>query len=216
MTFGLVGMTGLLAASFTQIVMGMALGFVCVLLMMIILIQKGRGGGLTSAFGGGGGGGGAFGAKTGDVFTGITVVLAFVFLLLTVFGNYVMRPEGANTGANALQSGRTVPAGGAAVPAVTTDADSKPAAVLIPDAVKKDADGADSDGTDTDGANSAGADAGQPNADATDEPAAADVQDNAPVEDDAPAGDDAPAEDDAPQDDGGQDDSGDGDTEAMP
>ncbi|GJM26800.1 MAG: hypothetical protein DHS20C16_32150 [Phycisphaerae bacterium] len=97
-------MTVMLAASFSQIVMGMALGFVCILLMMIILIQKGRGGGLASAFGGGGGGGGAFGAKTGDVFTGITVVLAFVFLLLTIFGNYVMRPEGINTAATTVRS----------------------------------------------------------------------------------------------------------------
>ena len=110
-------MTSLLAASFSQIVMGMALGFVCILLMMIILIQKGRGGGLASAFGGGGGGGGAFGAKTGDVFTGITVVLAFVFLLLTVFGNYVMRPEGANTGATTVSSSssgssQSIPVGG--------------------------------------------------------------------------------------------------------
>ena len=192
MTFGLVGMTGLLAASFTQIVMGLALGFVCILLMMIILIQKGRGGGLTSAFGGGGGGGGAFGAKTGDVFTGITVVLAFVFLLLTVFGNYVMRPEGANTGPSSVQGGRTVPASGAGAPAGATDANPNPAAVLIPDAVKKDA-----AGTDT------GTDAGQPDADAdagaTNEPAAGD----APTE--APAAEDAP-----------QDDAGDGESDDTP
>lgn len=72
--------------------MALALFLVCLLLMGIVLIQKGRGGGLTAAFGGGGGGG-AFGAKTGDVFTGITVVLAFVYLLLTVFGNFVLRPD---------------------------------------------------------------------------------------------------------------------------
>lgn len=123
-------MTALLAASFSQIVMGMALGFVCILLMMIILIQKGRGGGLASAFGGGGGGGGAFGAKTGDVFTGITVVLAFVFLLLTIFGNYVMRPEGANTGPATVTSSssgtsQNLPVGG------STGTGSKPATVPV-------------------------------------------------------------------------------------
>lgn len=62
---------------------------VCGLLMLIVLIQRGRGGGLSGAFGGGGGGGGAFGAKTGDVFTWITVIVALVFLLLTVVSNFV-------------------------------------------------------------------------------------------------------------------------------
>jgi len=123
-------MTLMLAASFSQIVMGMALGFVCILLMMIILIQKGRGGGLASAFGGGGGGGGAFGAKTGDVFTGITVVLAFVFLLLTVFGNYVMRPEGANTGSTTVSSSSSGSAPGVPVSG-TTGSGAKPVSVPV-------------------------------------------------------------------------------------
>jgi preprotein translocase subunit SecG len=62
----------------------------CVLLILVILIQRGRGEGLAGAFGGGGGS--AFGAKTGDVFTGITVAFACVFLLLNVFGNYIFIP----------------------------------------------------------------------------------------------------------------------------
>lgn len=62
--------------------------FVCGLLMLIVLIQRGRGGGLAGAFGGGGGGGGAFGAKTGDVFTWITVVVAIIFLFLGIGLNY--------------------------------------------------------------------------------------------------------------------------------
>lgn len=61
---------------------------VCCLLMLVILVQRGRGGGLAGAFGGGGGSS-AFGAKTGDVFTWITVVVAAVFLLLNVVSNYV-------------------------------------------------------------------------------------------------------------------------------
>lgn len=62
---------------------------VCGFLMLIVLIQRGRGGGLSGAFGGGGGGGGAFGAKTGDVFTWITVIVATVFVLLAVVSNFV-------------------------------------------------------------------------------------------------------------------------------
>jgi len=60
----------------------------CVLLILVILLQKGRGGGLAGAFGGGGGGYSAFGAKTGDVFTWITVVLTGLFILIAMLGNY--------------------------------------------------------------------------------------------------------------------------------
>ncbi|MBN1490746.1 MAG: preprotein translocase subunit SecG [Phycisphaerae bacterium] len=61
---------------------------VCLLLMLVVLIQKGRGGGLSGAFGGVGGHS-AFGAKTGDVFTWITVALAAGFLCTAVWLNYV-------------------------------------------------------------------------------------------------------------------------------
>ena len=56
---------------------------VCCLLMLVVLVQRGRGGGLAGAFGGAGGSS-AFGAKTGDVFTWVTVVVAVIFLLLNV------------------------------------------------------------------------------------------------------------------------------------
>lgn len=61
---------------------------VCVLLILVVLVQKGRGSGLAGAFGGGGGSSSAFGAKTGDVFTWITVGLAAVFVLVTVAANF--------------------------------------------------------------------------------------------------------------------------------
>ena len=114
-------MTSLLAMSGFQWLMALALFAVCVFLMLIILVQKGRGGGLASAFGGGGGGSSAFGSKTGDVFTGITVVLAFVYLLLTVFGNYVFKPP---TGPPVRPGARQIPAapasGGPTAPTGTT------------------------------------------------------------------------------------------------
>ena len=52
---------------------------ICVLLIGMVLLQKGRGGGLSGAFGGAGGHS-AFGSRTGDVFTWITVVLVCLFL----------------------------------------------------------------------------------------------------------------------------------------
>ena len=54
---------------------------IAVLLILVILVQRGRGGGLIGAFGGPGGSS-AFGAKTGDVFTVITVVMAGLFLVV--------------------------------------------------------------------------------------------------------------------------------------
>lgn len=70
-----------------QWLLALALIVVSVFLIGVVLIQKGRGEGLAGALGGGGGGG-AFGAKTGDVFTVITVVFAFVFVLLAVVSNF--------------------------------------------------------------------------------------------------------------------------------
>ncbi len=70
--------------------MGVLFVCVCVLLILIILLQKGRGGGLSGAFGGAGGSS-AFGSKTGDVFTYITIALAVLFLSLSVANNFVFR-----------------------------------------------------------------------------------------------------------------------------
>ncbi len=73
--------------SWTQWLLAVTIIGICLLLMLVILLQRGRGGGVAGAFGGGGGSG-AFGAKTGDVFTWITVVVAAVFVGLAVFANY--------------------------------------------------------------------------------------------------------------------------------
>jgi len=64
----------------------------CLLLIIVILLQKGRGGGLAGAFGGAGGHS-AFGAKTGDVFTWITVALTAVFVLVAIIGNFTFVPD---------------------------------------------------------------------------------------------------------------------------
>ena len=85
-----------------------AIIFICLLLMLVILLQKGRGGGLAGAFGGGGGSS-AFGAKTGDVFTWITVVVAAVFILLAVIGNFAFDQSAVATVATPQQA--DVPAG---------------------------------------------------------------------------------------------------------
>ena len=59
----------------------------CCILMLVVLIQRGRGSGLAGAFGGAGGSS-AFGAKTGDILTWITVVLAAFFIMVTSVANH--------------------------------------------------------------------------------------------------------------------------------
>lgn len=78
--------------TFGQIALAWLLIGTCLLLILVILLQRGRGGGLAGAFGGGGGSS-AFGAKTGDVFTWITVAFAALFVTLAVVANFVFEPE---------------------------------------------------------------------------------------------------------------------------
>jgi preprotein translocase subunit SecG len=52
-------------------------------LICLVLIQRGKGGGLAGAFGGVGGSS-AFGTKAGDVFTRITIVVASVWIVLSM------------------------------------------------------------------------------------------------------------------------------------
>ncbi len=80
-------MSALAQMTWGQSFLALILIFVCLLLIVVILLQRGRGGGLTGAFGGAGGTS-AFGAKTGDVFTWITVVVATVFILIAVAANF--------------------------------------------------------------------------------------------------------------------------------
>ena len=77
----------LASMSWTQWLLSVVLICICLFLMLVILLQRGRGGGIASAFGGGGGSG-AFGAKTGDVFTWITCIVAGIFVVLAVVANF--------------------------------------------------------------------------------------------------------------------------------
>ncbi len=76
--------------SFWHILLGVLFLVICFLLIIIILLQKGKGGGLGAAFGGAGSS--AFGTRTGDVFTWVTIVLTGLFLLLAIATNLSYRP----------------------------------------------------------------------------------------------------------------------------
>jgi preprotein translocase subunit SecG len=56
---------------------------ICLFLICLVLIQRGKGGGLAGAFGGVGGSS-AFGTKAGDVFTRVTMVVASIWIVLSM------------------------------------------------------------------------------------------------------------------------------------
>ena len=69
---------------------------VSVILILTVLIQRPTGGGLSGAFGSGAGSGQtAFGAKTGDVLTMVTIVVFGVWLLGAIGLNFATRPPEA-------------------------------------------------------------------------------------------------------------------------
>lgn len=74
-----------------EIFLGSLFIIVCILLVVVVLLQKGRGGGLGAAFGGSASS--AFGTRTGDVFTWVTIVLTSLFLLLAIGTQLIYRPE---------------------------------------------------------------------------------------------------------------------------
>ena len=56
---------------------------VSLFMILLVLIQRGKGGGLAGAFGGMGGSS-AFGTKAGDVFTRVTMIIAGVWVALSM------------------------------------------------------------------------------------------------------------------------------------
>ena len=72
------------------------LALISLFLILVVLVQRGRGGGLTGALGGMGGQS-AFGTKAGDLFTRITIVVAAVWILLSM-GALKVLSQSAETG----------------------------------------------------------------------------------------------------------------------
>jgi len=96
---------------------GVALLLTSMFLILLILVQRGRGGGLTGALGGMGGQS-AFGAKAGDVFTRVTVVTTFLWIVLCVFGVLLL---GTAEDKLSVNFGSEAPAGGTMSAPLETD-----------------------------------------------------------------------------------------------
>jgi len=105
---------------------------ISLLLIVVVLLQKGRGGGLGSVFSGAGSA--AFGTRTGDVFTWVTIVLTALFLLLAIGTTLIYRPASSAIEAPAQQAPpaeaplatSTAPATGETAPAAPAPADLAP------------------------------------------------------------------------------------------
>ncbi|MCC6581576.1 MAG: preprotein translocase subunit SecG [Phycisphaeraceae bacterium] len=99
---------------------------VCAFMILLVLIQKSRGGGLAGAFGGAASSAqAAFGAKTGDVLTWVTVTSFVLFILLAMGLTWSIVPESQRVQEMA-PSAPTAPA--SPEQAGTSDATTQPAA----------------------------------------------------------------------------------------
>lgn len=97
------------AASVLQYFFGPLIFLTSVFLILVVLVQRGRGGGLTGALGGAGGQS-AFGAKAGDVFTKITVVVAAFWIMLCILATMSLQDQGS----------QKLTGGGSNIPSVPT------------------------------------------------------------------------------------------------
>ena len=77
-------------------VLNILIWLVSVFLILLILIQKGKGGGLAGAFGGPGGQS-AFGSKTADAFTKITLYVAGIWVALIIVMIWLVQPKTVTT-----------------------------------------------------------------------------------------------------------------------
>jgi preprotein translocase subunit SecG len=102
----------ILAAAWYHTILAFLFAVLAVIIMLVILLQRGRGVGLSGAFGGAGGTS-AFGAKTGDILTWVTIVGAAVLLTYTAALNYVF----VESPAPAIESPDQAPAPGLPAPA---------------------------------------------------------------------------------------------------
>lgn len=113
---------------------------ICGLVILTVLVQRPQGGGLAGAFGGGSGSGQtAFGTKTGDALTVLTISMFVVYLLAAIALNYGTKAA-ANPKAPAVIQSTEQPAGTPTeAPATTSPAPSDAPAGSQPPAGTPDA-----------------------------------------------------------------------------
>src|SRR5438874_8552692 len=102
------------------------LGLLSVFLVLVILVQRGRGGGLTGALGGMGGQS-AFGTKAGDLFTRVTIVVAAIWVVLSMSSLKILNNYSNTAGLSPAERGRpttTAPKTEGGLPSATKSAET--------------------------------------------------------------------------------------------
>ncbi len=181
--------TTILFSAAMQYVFGPLILLTSLFLILVVLVQRGRGGGLTGALGGAGGQS-AFGAKAGDVFTKITIVVAVFWILLCILATMSLQDQGTEK----------LKDGGSAAPATGLPADpgaGGPALTLPSEEGDAPAEGgaADTPAADLEPSGEGAADAPAPMGTAPAEPA---PMDSAPMDSAAPAEGDAASTEEKP------------------
>src|SRR6478735_3745670 len=76
-----------------SVLLALLLSSLAIFLVLLVLVQRGRGGGLAGALGGMGGSS-AFGAKAGDVFTRITIVVVAIWIVACILAGHWAKHRG--------------------------------------------------------------------------------------------------------------------------
>src|SRR5436853_678619 len=95
----------LLALTWSHYFFAISLSLLSIFMVLVILVQRGRGGGLTGALGGMGGQS-AFGTKAGDLFTRITIIVAAIWVVLSMASLKVLNNYASTGGLSPAERGR--------------------------------------------------------------------------------------------------------------
>lgn len=109
-----------------QVIAALLFAMFSMLLMIVILLQRGKGVGLAGAFGGAGGTA-AFGTKTGDMLTWITIVMFALFIMFAVGLNFLFKKGKATIAAPTATSAES-----STVDTQEADGDSEPVINVTP------------------------------------------------------------------------------------
>ncbi|MGE3181388.1 MAG: preprotein translocase subunit SecG [Phycisphaerae bacterium] len=101
------------------------------LLMIVVLLQRGKGVGLAGAFGGAGGTA-AFGTKTGDMLTWITIVMFAIFIMLAVGLNFLFAAGKATISAPVPVASENAPLVETQIPESGTQSPDEPTITVTP------------------------------------------------------------------------------------
>ncbi|TWT96151.1 preprotein translocase subunit SecG [Botrimarina colliarenosi] len=114
-------MSSFLQSGAAALLIQLVLSITAIFIILLVLVQRGRGGGLAGALGGPGGSS-AFGAKAGDTFTRITIIVVSIWIVMCLLASIWAAHRGdAFAGSDAALAGSVKTAEEPGIGAATTD-----------------------------------------------------------------------------------------------